>query len=47
METYPFALYWRPDCLFEWQVILDKQITPWGEQVCVVFLQQIVALPNN
>jgi hypothetical protein len=47
MQTYTFALHGSPNCLFKWQVIPTKQITPAGAWAYVVFLQQIVALPNK
>jgi hypothetical protein len=47
MQAYPFALNGRPNCLFKWQVILSKQITPANPWIGVVFLPQIVALPNK
>jgi hypothetical protein len=47
MQAYPFALNGRPNCLFKWQVILSKQITPANPWIGVVFLPQIVALPSN
>jgi hypothetical protein len=47
MQAYPFALNGRPNCLFKWQVILGKQITPAGTKVSVVFSPQIVALPSK
>jgi hypothetical protein len=47
MQPYTLALARSPNCLFKWQVIPTKQITPATALLCVVFLQQIVALPNN
>jgi hypothetical protein len=43
MQPNSFALNWRPNCLFKWQVIPTKQITPVRPKAYVVFLQQIVA----
>ena len=43
MQPNSFALNGRPDCLFKWQVIPTKQITPGCPQAYVVFLQQNVA----
>ena len=43
MQPNAFALNWDPNCLFKWQVILDKQITPASQPAGVVFLQQTVA----
>ncbi len=43
MQPNSFALNGRPDCLFKWQVIPTKQITPDAPQAYVVFLQQNVA----
>jgi hypothetical protein len=42
MQPNSFALNWRPNCLFKWQVIPTKQITPVRPKAYVVFLQQIV-----
>jgi hypothetical protein len=47
VQPYAFALNRSPNCLFKWQVIPTKQITPAGALAYVVFLQQIVALPTN
>src|SRR6476660_8455604 len=44
MQPYAFALHWSPNCLFKWQVIPGKQITPFAPSSHVVFLQHIVAL---
>jgi hypothetical protein len=44
VQPYAFALHWSPNCLFKWQVIPTKQITPAAAWAYVVFLQQIVAL---
>lgn len=44
MQPYAFALHWSPNCLFKWQVIPSKQITPFAPSSYVVFLQHIVAL---
>jgi hypothetical protein len=44
MQPNSFALNGCPNCLFKWQVILSKQITPASLQISVVFLQQIVAM---
>ena len=43
MQPNAFALNWDPNCLFKWQVILDKQITPASQCAGVVFLPQNVA----
>jgi hypothetical protein len=40
MQPYSFAPDWGPNCLFKWQVILSKQITPTRRRACVVFLPQ-------
>src|ERR1041384_2252418 len=47
MQPYALAFHRSPNCLFKWQVIPTKQITLSGVAGCVVFLPQIVALPNN
>jgi hypothetical protein len=47
MQPYTFALHRSSNCLFKWQVIPTKQITPAGAWAYVVFLQQIVSLPTN
>ena len=47
VQPYAVALNRSPDCLFKWQVIPTKQITPGETHSSVVFLQQSVALPNN
>jgi hypothetical protein len=47
VQPYAFALNWSPNCLFKWQVIPTKQITPAAAWAYVVFLQQIVALPTK
>ena len=44
VQPYTFALNRSPKCLFKWQVIPTKQITPAAAWAYVVFLQQIVAL---
>src|SRR6476660_3555134 len=44
VQPYTFALHWSPNCLFKWQVIPSKQITPATSSSHVVFLQHIVAL---
>src|SRR6476646_189868 len=46
MQPYALALHWSPNCLFKWQVIPSKQITPFASSSYVVFLQHIVALPT-
>jgi hypothetical protein len=43
MQPYAPKLNWSPNCLFKWQVIPSKQITPANQCACVVFLPQIVA----
>jgi len=43
MQPNSFALNGRPNCLFKWQVIPTKQITPGCPQAYVVFLPQNVA----
>jgi hypothetical protein len=47
MQAYARAFHGDPNCLFKWQVIPSKQITPAEALACVVFLQQIVALHSN
>jgi hypothetical protein len=47
VQPYALALHRSPNCLFKWQVIPSKQITPAEIWNSVVFLQQTVALPNN
>lgn len=44
MQPYTFAFDRNPNCLFKWQVIPSKQITPAKTPVYVVFLQQTVAM---
>src|SRR6476660_5107126 len=46
MQPYAFALHWSPNCLFKWQVIPSKQITPFAPSNYVVFLPHIVVLPT-
>src|SRR5580765_488808 len=46
VQPYTFALHWSPNCLFKWQVIPSKQITPFAPSSYVVFLPHIVALPT-
>jgi hypothetical protein len=43
VQPHTFAFHRNPNCLFKWQVIPSKQITPVGALACVVFLQQTVA----
>jgi hypothetical protein len=43
MQPYTFALHRSPNCLFKWQVIPKKQITPEESSIYVVFLPQTVA----
>jgi hypothetical protein len=43
MEPYALAFHQSPNCLFKWQVIPTKQITPAAALAYVVFLQQIVS----
>src|SRR6185312_3849103 len=38
VEPYALAFYWGPNCLFKWQVIPKKQITPDRVSAYVVFL---------
>ena|ERR1700739_2169575 len=38
VEPYALAFNWGPNCLFKWQVIPTKQITPDEVSGCVVFL---------
>jgi hypothetical protein len=47
MQPYTLAFRRNPNCLFKWQVIPSKQITPAMATACVVFLQQIVALQET
>src|SRR6267378_1205110 len=43
MQSNASALNWSANCLFVWQVIITKQITPGSETLGVVFLTQSVA----
>src|SRR5262249_26171246 len=43
VQANSLTLDGRPNCLFKWQVVLDKQITPLHRSLDVAFLPQSVA----